>query len=204
MCATPGLVNAVPRTGYEGQLLCAAMASAGARGVWLGQRLTESGWEPAEVAGCGPTLGRPERRWPVRAGVARFVVELGFSCTGQRLARRVKVSGGLRTARSRSGRPVRVRVGRGTRRLRVSYRFRGTRRSAKILLRLTGQPGSIGSMAMPESRYDCIVIGSGPGGYVAAIRAAQLGMKTAVIEKGDVGGRCLNEACIPAKAVLRV
>ena len=57
---------------------------------------------------------------------------------------------------------------------------------------------------MPESSYDCIVIGSGPGGYVAAIRAAQLGMKTAVVEKGDVGGRCLNVACIPAKAVLRV
>ncbi len=57
---------------------------------------------------------------------------------------------------------------------------------------------------MAESKYDCIVIGSGPGGYVAAIRAAQLGMKTAVVEKGDVGGRCLNEACIPAKAILRV
>lgn len=56
---------------------------------------------------------------------------------------------------------------------------------------------------MPES-YDCIVIGSGPGGYVAAIRAAQLGMKTAVVEKDEVGGRCLNYACIPAKAVLRV
>jgi dihydrolipoamide dehydrogenase len=52
-------------------------------------------------------------------------------------------------------------------------------------------------------RYDCIVIGSGPGGYVAAIRAAQLGMKTAVVEKGAIGGRCLNIACIPAKAVLR-
>ncbi|WP_028057452.1 dihydrolipoyl dehydrogenase [Candidatus Solirubrobacter pratensis] len=52
--------------------------------------------------------------------------------------------------------------------------------------------------------YDCIVIGSGPGGYVAAIRAAQLGMKTAVVEKDKVGGRCLNYACIPAKAVLRV
>src|SRR3954451_15721647 len=51
--------------------------------------------------------------------------------------------------------------------------------------------------------FDCVVIGSGPGGYVAAIRAAQLGMKTAVVEKGDVGGRCLNVACIPAKAVLR-
>ena len=58
---------------------------------------------------------------------------------------------------------------------------------------------------MAESKYDCIVIGSGPGGYVAAIRAAQLGMKTAVVEKADtVGGRCLNEACIPAKAILRV
>jgi dihydrolipoamide dehydrogenase len=57
---------------------------------------------------------------------------------------------------------------------------------------------------MPESRYDCIVIGSGPGGYVAAIRAAQLGMKTAVVEKDAIGGRCLNYACIPAKAVLRV
>jgi dihydrolipoamide dehydrogenase len=57
---------------------------------------------------------------------------------------------------------------------------------------------------MPESSYDCVVIGSGPGGYVAAIRAAQLGMSTAVIEKDAVGGRCLNYACIPAKAVLRV
>lgn len=57
---------------------------------------------------------------------------------------------------------------------------------------------------MPDSSYDCIVIGSGPGGYVAAIRAAQLGMKTAVAEKDRVGGRCLNYACIPAKAVLRV
>jgi dihydrolipoamide dehydrogenase len=57
---------------------------------------------------------------------------------------------------------------------------------------------------MPESAYDCIVIGSGPGGYVAAIRAAQLGMRTAVVEKDNVvGGRCLNYACIPAKAVLR-
>jgi dihydrolipoamide dehydrogenase len=57
---------------------------------------------------------------------------------------------------------------------------------------------------MPEDKYDCIVIGSGPGGYVAAIRAAQLGLKTAVVEKGETGGRCLNEACIPAKAILRV
>jgi dihydrolipoyl dehydrogenase len=56
---------------------------------------------------------------------------------------------------------------------------------------------------MAANSYDCIVIGSGPGGYVAAIRAAQLGKKTAVIERDKVGGRCLNYACIPAKAVLR-
>src|SRR5580693_5113022 len=56
---------------------------------------------------------------------------------------------------------------------------------------------------MAQSSYDCIVIGAGPGGYVAAIRAAQLGMNTAVIERDKLGGRCLNYACIPAKAVLR-
>ncbi len=50
--------------------------------------------------------------------------------------------------------------------------------------------------------YDLIVIGSGPGGYVAAIRAAQLGMKTAVVEKDFTGGRCLNYACMPAKTIL--
>jgi dihydrolipoamide dehydrogenase len=50
--------------------------------------------------------------------------------------------------------------------------------------------------------YDVIVIGSGPGGYVAAIRAAQLGLKTAVVENDQTGGRCLNYACIPAKTVL--
>ena len=56
---------------------------------------------------------------------------------------------------------------------------------------------------MAARTFDCVVIGAGPGGYVAAIRAAQLGMATAVIERGAVGGRCLNVACIPAKAVLR-
>src|SRR5436189_6100753 len=56
---------------------------------------------------------------------------------------------------------------------------------------------------MADQQFDCVVIGSGPGGYVAAVRAAQLGMRTAVVEKDVIGGRCLNYACIPAKAVLR-
>jgi dihydrolipoamide dehydrogenase len=55
---------------------------------------------------------------------------------------------------------------------------------------------------MPDS-FDMIVIGGGPGGYVAAIRAAQLGKKVAVVERDKAGGRCLNYACIPAKTLLR-
>jgi dihydrolipoamide dehydrogenase len=51
--------------------------------------------------------------------------------------------------------------------------------------------------------YDIIIIGSGPGGYVAAIRAAQLGLKTAIIEKAELGGICLNWGCIPTKALLK-
>lgn len=53
------------------------------------------------------------------------------------------------------------------------------------------------------SKYDLIVIGSGPGGYVAAIRAAQLGMNVGVVEKAEVGGICLNWGCIPTKALLK-
>ena len=51
--------------------------------------------------------------------------------------------------------------------------------------------------------FDMIVIGGGPGGYVAAIRAAQLGLKTAVVEREHLGGICLNWGCIPSKALLR-
>ena len=53
------------------------------------------------------------------------------------------------------------------------------------------------------SDYDLVVLGAGPGGYVAAIRAGQLGMKTAVVERDNVGGVCLNWGCIPSKALLR-
>ena len=56
---------------------------------------------------------------------------------------------------------------------------------------------------MAETDFDLIVLGAGPGGYVAAIRAAQLGMKTAVIERENLGGICLNWGCIPTKALLR-
>ena len=56
---------------------------------------------------------------------------------------------------------------------------------------------------MPDTSFDLIVLGGGPGGYVAAIRAAQLGMKTAVVEREHLGGICLNWGCIPTKALLR-
>jgi dihydrolipoamide dehydrogenase len=56
---------------------------------------------------------------------------------------------------------------------------------------------------MADTSFDVLVIGTGPGGYVAAIRAAQLGFKTAVVERGDLGGICLNWGCIPTKALLR-
>src|SRR5476649_2470551 len=56
---------------------------------------------------------------------------------------------------------------------------------------------------MAEQTFDLIVVGGGPGGYVAAIRAAQLGMKTAIVERDQLGGICLNWGCIPTKALLR-
>lgn len=56
---------------------------------------------------------------------------------------------------------------------------------------------------MANSSFDLIVVGGGPGGYVAAIRATQLGMKTALVEKAHLGGICLNWGCIPTKALLR-
>ncbi|MDX1327964.1 MAG: FAD-dependent oxidoreductase, partial [Arenibacter sp.] len=53
------------------------------------------------------------------------------------------------------------------------------------------------------SNFDIIVLGSGPGGYVTAIRASQLGFKTAIVEKENLGGVCLNWGCIPTKALLK-
>jgi len=53
------------------------------------------------------------------------------------------------------------------------------------------------------NEFDILIIGSGPGGYVAAVRASQLGLKVAVIEKAETGGICLNWGCIPTKALLK-
>jgi dihydrolipoamide dehydrogenase len=63
--------------------------------------------------------------------------------------------------------------------------------------------GGISLSAMTDTEFDLVVIGAGPGGYVAAIRAAQLGMKTAIVERDRLGGICLNWGCIPTKALLR-
>ena len=51
--------------------------------------------------------------------------------------------------------------------------------------------------------FDVVVLGSGPGGYVAAIRAAQLGLRTAIVERSEIGGVCLNWGCIPSKSLIR-
>ncbi len=51
-------------------------------------------------------------------------------------------------------------------------------------------------------KYDVIIIGSGPAGYVAAIRAGQVGLKTAIVEKAEIGGMCLNWGCIPTKSII--
>src|SRR6187431_646449 len=71
----------------------------------------------------------------------------------------------------------------------------------ECISRCLGDHGPLESRPMADS-YDVIVIGGGPGGYVAAIRAAQLGLKTGVVERDKPGGRCLNYACIPAKTML--
>src|SRR5262249_45017179 len=64
-------------------------------------------------------------------------------------------------------------------------------------------PRPVGESGMAENSFDIIIIGSGPGGYVTAIRAAQLGVSTAIVERDYLGGICLNWGCIPTKALLR-
>ena len=84
----------------------------------------------------------------------------------------------------------------------------GTRRHGRGRLRPSGSGRSEeaapeGKGLMAEQQFDLVVIGGGPGGYVAAIRAAQLGMRTALVEREHLGGICLNWGCIPTKALLR-
>jgi dihydrolipoamide dehydrogenase len=69
----------------------------------------------------------------------------------------------------------------------------------KTSIRRTGRGGN----AMADKSFDMIVVGAGPGGYVAAIRGAQLGLKVAIVERENLGGICLNWGCIPTKAMLR-
>src|SRR3990170_370712 len=58
-------------------------------------------------------------------------------------------------------------------------------------------------MTMEAVEHDIIIVGGGPGGYVAALRAAQLGANVALVEKDQIGGTCLNRGCIPTKALIR-
>ena len=67
----------------------------------------------------------------------------------------------------------------------------------------TGIPYLYPTKFLKIMQYDVVVIGSGPGGYVGAIRASQLGLKTVIIERGPLGGVCLNWGCIPTKALLK-
>src|ERR1700680_4834289 len=67
--------------------------------------------------------------------------------------------------------------------------------------RRPGPPGRPILRAVPE-RFDVVILGGGSGGYVAAIRAGQLGLRTAVVEADKVGGTCLHRGCIPTKALL--
>ena len=136
-CRSASAVSAVPRTGFDGQELRAAMLRHEASTAWVGQRRTTAGWQRFERRGCGPSLSRPATRRRVRGGIARFVVRLRFGCTGERLRDRrpIVVVGGLRRVRSRAGRLTRVPVAARTRRLSVRFRYAKKTRSVPVLLR---------------------------------------------------------------------
>ena len=72
-----------------------------------------------------------------------------------------------------------------------------------LLLESQNSSGSTGGYNMENVDYDLIIVGGGPGGYVAAVRAAQLNAKVCLIERERMGGTCLNTGCIPTKALYR-
>src|SRR5262249_2664924 len=85
-------------------------------------------------------------------------------------------------------------------------RRRGRRRVPGGLQEARRRPAddaALGGTLVADNSFDIVVVGGGPGGYIAAIRAAQLGLKTAVVEREHLGGICLNWGCIPTKALLR-
>ena len=73
----------------------------------------------------------------------------------------------------------------------------------KDFITSTAQDAESAKKLIEQFKFDLIVLGSGPGGYVTAIRASQLGLKTAIVEKESLGGVCLNWGCIPTKALLK-
>src|SRR5215471_12714228 len=88
----------------------------------------------------------------------------------------------------------------------VPYNNYTTRNANEKVSRDNNQDANIlkGRLYMTSNHYDIAVIGAGPGGYVAAIRAAQRGARVAIVEKQYMGGTCLNVGCIPSKAMLHV
>ena len=101
-----------------------------------------------------------------------------------------------RSSRTRRGRSERIATARRFELARGEFTFvaLGFRRASH---------GQFRNRSQGLTPSDLIVLGSGPGGYVAAIRAAQLGLKTAIVERENLGGICLNWGCIPTKALLR-
>jgi hypothetical protein len=133
-CRRPGAVNGVPRTGHDGFVLQRAAAAAGAGEVWLGYARRPGGWVREERADCTPTLAGPERRWPVRDGVARLRVRLRLACVGETVRRSVRIAGVGRTVRGRSERLLRVPVRPGTTSVRARFVDRG--RAGTVVVRL--------------------------------------------------------------------
>src|SRR5258707_6385117 len=141
-----------------------------------------------------------------RCSTPRHVRNKRFPRRDQAAARHYPGGRRRRGARHREGRQDRSRpdherddVLRSPRR-----RWRARRTAHRRVQDLDREPGDDGGLTrMADTDFDIIIIGSGPGGYVTAIRSAQLGFKTAIVERDYLAGICLNWGCIPTKALLR-